>query len=147
VLENMLIQEVKTEEGFHTASADADQGKNNCICYPHPPGGINVLHFRNAPYRSYVIAATLTDDIYPEGLVHDMQEPYHYFRTHLIDGLQYLIAGGHDHKTGHGASEGIYAATGFNGNGMVLGTVSAMVLSDLILQGESEYKNLYDPAH
>lgn len=67
-----------------------------------PPGGINVLHFRNAPYRSYVIAATLKEDAYPDALIYDMQDPYHYFRTHTIDGQKYLVAGGHDHKTAHG---------------------------------------------
>jgi hypothetical protein len=28
---------------------------------PFPPG-INLLHFRNAPYRSYAMAVTLKDD-------------------------------------------------------------------------------------
>jgi glycine/D-amino acid oxidase-like deaminating enzyme/nitrite reductase/ring-hydroxylating ferredoxin subunit len=193
VLEDTLIDAIDSQDGVHTASASTAQIRAKSVVYAThiPPGGINVLHFRNAPYRSYVIAATLTDDTYPEDLVYDMQDPYHYFRTHEIDGQKYLIAGGHDHKTGHGdpeqsfgdlinytkqcypvkevftkwsaqyyvpadglpyigklpgASEGIYAATGFNGNGMILGTVSAMVLSDLILQGGSEYEKLYDPA-
>ncbi|MCF0069617.1 FAD-dependent oxidoreductase [Dyadobacter sp. CY261] len=193
VLENTLIQDVQTLDGFHIASAPSAKIKAKAIVYAThiPPGGVNVLHFRNAPYRSYVIAATLTSDAYPEDLVYDMQEPYHYFRTHMIDGQKYLVAGGHDHKTGHGdpeqsfadliaftrqcypvkdiftqwsaqyyvpadglpyigklpgASDGIYAATGFSGNGMILGTVSAMVLSDLIIQGKSVYEELYNPA-
>ncbi|WP_304488672.1 FAD-dependent oxidoreductase [Dyadobacter sp. CY356] len=193
LLENTLIDDIKSVGGTHMASAASVQIKAKKVIYAThiPPGVVNVLHFRNAPYRSYVIAATLEKDQYPDALVYDMQEPYHYFRTHTIDGQKYLVAGGHDHKTGHsdpeqaftdlinyaklcypikdiftqwsaqyyvpadglpyigqlpGASDGIYTATGFNGNGMILGTVSAMVLSDLILQGESEYENLYDPA-
>jgi glycine/D-amino acid oxidase-like deaminating enzyme/nitrite reductase/ring-hydroxylating ferredoxin subunit len=192
-LGNTLIDDIKTEDGVHIASATSREIKAKTVVYAThiPPGGVNVLHFRNAPYRSYVIAATLTNDEYPEDLVYDMQEPYHYFRTHEIDGQKYLIAGGHDHKTGHGdpeqsftdlinftkqcypvkdiytqwsaqyyvpadglpyigkspgASDGIYTATGFNGNGMILGTVSAMVLSDIILNGKSEYEDLYNPA-
>lgn len=193
VLENTQIREVHSTDTSHAAVADNAEIHAKTIIYAThiPPGGINVLHFRNAPYRSYVIAATLKNGAYPPHLVYDMQDPYHYFRTHTIDGQQYLIAGGHDHKTGHGdpeqsfadliactgelydidtvvarwsaqyyvpadglpyighlpgGSEGIYAATGFNGNGMILGTVSARVLSDLILTGESEYKELFDPA-
>nr|WP_295926706.1 FAD-dependent oxidoreductase [uncultured Dyadobacter sp.] len=193
VLENTQIREVSSTDTHHVAVADNVEIKAKTIIYAThiPPGGINVLHFRNAPYRSYVIAATLKNGAYPPDLVYDMQDPYHYFRTHTVDGQPYLIAGGHDHKTGHGdpeqsfadliaytselyeidtvvtrwsaqyyvpadglpyighlpgASAGIYAATGFNGNGMILGTVSARVLSDLILTGESEYKDLFDPA-
>jgi len=191
-IENTLIGEVQTEDGYHTAISGNKQIRAKSIIYAThiPPGGVNVLHFRNAPYRSYVIAATLVGDNYPDGLVYDMKEPYHYFRTHTLDGQKYLVAGGHDHKTAHGdpeqafadlisftgkcyplkdiytrwsaqyyvpadglpyigklpgASEGIYCATGFNGNGMILGTVSAIVLSEMILNGKSVYEDLYDP--
>lgn len=193
LFENTLIGDIESVEGIHTASSAHISIKSKAVVYAThiPPGGVNVLHFRNAPYRSYAIAVTLANDAYPDDLVYDMQDPYHYFRTHTIDGQKYLIAGGHDHKTGHGnpeqsfadlieftkqcypvedvftrwsaqyyvpadglpyigklpgASEGIYTATGFNGNGMILGTVSAIVLSDLILKGNSEYAELYSPA-
>ncbi|MCF0065294.1 FAD-dependent oxidoreductase [Dyadobacter chenwenxiniae] len=192
VLENTRIEEIESQDDFHIAKSGERQIKAKAVVYAThiPPGGVNVLHFRNAPYRSYVIAALLNDDNYPDALVYDMQDPYHYFRTHEIDGQKYLIAGGHDHKTGHGdpqqsftdlinytkrcyevksihsqwsaqyyvpadglpyighlpgASNGIYTATGFNGNGMILGTVSAIVLSDLILKGQSTYESLFNP--
>ena len=67
----------------------------------HIPPGINLLHFRNAPYRSYAIAVTLNNGAYPDGLAYDMYDPYHYYRTQEIDGRQYLIVGGEDHKTAH----------------------------------------------
>jgi glycine/D-amino acid oxidase-like deaminating enzyme/nitrite reductase/ring-hydroxylating ferredoxin subunit len=193
VLENTPVSKVESTDAYHIAISGNLKIKARTIVYAThiPPGGINLLHFRNAPYRSYVIAATLKDGAYPADLVYDMQDPYHYFRTHTIDGQKYLVAGGHDHKTGHGdpeqafaeliaytgkyyqiesvatkwsaqyyvpadglpyigqlpgASEGIYTATGFNGNGMILGTVSAQVLTDLILTGDSPYKDLFDPA-
>lgn len=192
VLENTRIEEIDSKSDFHIAKSGGREIKAKTVVYAThiPPGGVNVLHFRNAPYRSYVIAAILNDDSYPDALVYDMQEPYHYFRTHEMDGQKYLIAGGHDHKTGHGdpqqsftnlinytkrcyevksihsqwsaqyyvpadglpyighlpgTSNGIYTATGFNGNGMILGTVSAIVLSDLILEGKSEYESLFNP--
>jgi Rieske Fe-S protein len=67
----------------------------------HIPPGINLLHFRCAPYRSYAMAVKLKDGAYPDGLAYDMYDPYHYYRTHTIDGEQYLIVGGEDHKTAH----------------------------------------------
>jgi glycine/D-amino acid oxidase-like deaminating enzyme/nitrite reductase/ring-hydroxylating ferredoxin subunit len=191
-LNNTMISTVETQDGVHIASSRNKSIKAKSVVYAtHIPPGVNVLHFRNAPYRSYVIAATLSDGDYPQGLIYDMQEPYHYFRTHVIDGQKYLIAGGHDHKTGHGdpeqsfsdlisftkqcyaikevaykwsaqyyvpadglpyigklpgSSDGIYTATGYNGNGIILGSVAAMVLSDLIVNGESEYADLFNPA-
>lgn len=66
----------------------------------HIPTGVNVLHFRCAPYRSYAMALKLDED-YPEGLIYDMYDPYHYYRTQEINGEKYFIAGGEDHKTGH----------------------------------------------
>lgn len=192
IMENTPIREVHTNDAYHIATSGNLEIKAQSIVYAThiPPGGINVLHFRNAPYRSYVIAVTLKDGAYPTDLLYDMQDPYHYFRTHTVDGQKYLVAGGHDHKTGHGdpeqafadlidytgkyyqiesvykkwsaqyyvpadglpyigqlpgASPGIYAATGFNGNGMILGTVSAQVISELVLTGDCRYKDLFNP--
>jgi glycine/D-amino acid oxidase-like deaminating enzyme/nitrite reductase/ring-hydroxylating ferredoxin subunit len=66
----------------------------------HIPTGVNLLHLRCAPYRSYAMAVKLTNDRYPDGLVYDMYDPYHYYRTHVIDGEKFLIVGGEDHRTG-----------------------------------------------
>ena len=46
------------------------------------------------------MAVKLEDD-YPGGLIYDMYDPYHYYRTQEINGEKYFIAGGEDHKTGH----------------------------------------------
>jgi glycine/D-amino acid oxidase-like deaminating enzyme/nitrite reductase/ring-hydroxylating ferredoxin subunit len=73
----------------------------NLIWATHIPPGINLLHFRNAPYRSYAIAVTLNNDTYPDALAYDMFDPYHYYRTQTIDGAKDLIVGGEDHKTAH----------------------------------------------
>jgi Rieske Fe-S protein len=37
---------------------------------------------------------------FPAGLFWDTDDPYHYTRTHHIDGTTYLIVGGEDHRTG-----------------------------------------------
>ncbi len=67
----------------------------------HIPPGVNLLHFRCAPYRSYAMALQLKGDDYPDGLCYDMYDPYHYYRMQDVDGVKYLIAGGEDHKTAH----------------------------------------------
>lgn len=66
----------------------------------HIPMGINLLHLRCSPYRSYAMAVKLEDDAYPKELAYDMYDPYHYYRTQVIDGEKYLIVGGEDHRTG-----------------------------------------------
>jgi len=71
----------------------------------HIPPRINMLHFMNAPYRSYAIAFRLRD-YHPKELGYDLAEPYHYYRTQHINGEDLLIAGGEDHKTGHADDTG-----------------------------------------
>ncbi len=157
----------------------------------HIPPGITAFSFRCAPYRSYVLAAKLKNGNYPDALVYDMQEPYHYFRSHVIDGEQLLIIGGEDHKTGHDDPEGAFArleeyarkyyniesivykwssqyyipvdglpyigrlaasqentyiATGFNGNGMIFGTLAGKIIADQIQGIDNQYADLYTPS-
>jgi Rieske Fe-S protein len=91
--ESNALVEVKTNLGKIKAK--------KLIFATHIPPSINLLHFRCAPYRSYAMAVKLNDDAYPKDLAYDMYDPYHYYRTHEVDGERYLIAGGEDHKTGH----------------------------------------------
>lgn len=55
-----------------------------------------------------------------------------------VDGLPYI---GRDHGSTH-----VYVATGFSGTGMTLGTLAAMINSDLILGRQNPYQALYDPS-
>lgn len=77
----------------------------NLIYATHTPPGINLIHFRNVPWRSYVVGVELKDLSYPHALGYDLADPYHYYRSQQIDGKWYLIAGGKDHKTGSGDAE------------------------------------------
>jgi glycine/D-amino acid oxidase-like deaminating enzyme/nitrite reductase/ring-hydroxylating ferredoxin subunit len=192
ILENTFIRDTVFEDDLHLAkTSDSSIRAKNIVYATHIPPGINVLHFRCAPYRSYVLGIRLKDNVYPENLVYDMQEPYHYIRTHVIDGQSYLILGGEDHKTGHedpekafknletyarnyfdvesvefrwssqyyvpadglpyigllpGGDDRSYTATGFNGNGMMFGTLSAKIISDMILGEQNKYADLYSPS-
>lgn len=191
ILENTLIEGIETENGIHNAVSKGQSIRAKTVVYAtHMPPNINFLNFKCAPYRSYVMAVKLKSGKYPDALIYDSQEPYHYVRTHMVDGEKVLIAGGSDHKTGHDEPEkafaeleryirkyynvssikykwssqyyvpvdglpyigqmpltsaGIYCATGYNGNGMMLGSVAGIILSDLINGMESRYEKLFSP--
>jgi glycine/D-amino acid oxidase-like deaminating enzyme/nitrite reductase/ring-hydroxylating ferredoxin subunit len=54
-----------------------------------------------------------------------------------VDGLPLI---GHDPE-----SRNVFVATGYSGTGLVLGTLAAMINSDLILGCANPYRDLYDP--
>jgi glycine/D-amino acid oxidase-like deaminating enzyme/nitrite reductase/ring-hydroxylating ferredoxin subunit len=93
----------RMKDADRTLSIETSEGNfqaENMVYATHIPTGVNILHLRCPAYRSYAISVRLEDGAYPQGLVYDMHEPYHYFRTHDVDGKSYLIVGGEDHKTG-----------------------------------------------
>lgn len=64
------------------------------------------IHTKQAPYRTYVIAASVPKDSITKGLYWDTADPYHYIRLqkNLTDPhREWLIVGGADHKTGQDA--------------------------------------------
>jgi glycine/D-amino acid oxidase-like deaminating enzyme/nitrite reductase/ring-hydroxylating ferredoxin subunit len=193
ILDQTFVSESVHEHGLHVTSAGDHLIRSiNLIYATHIPPGITAFSLRCAPYRSYVLGLKLRDQLdYPNSLVYDMQEPYHYFRTHEIDGEKILLVGGEDHKTGHDdpetafenlesfvkqyyaveevaykwssqyyvpvdglpyignlgkSTDHTYIATGFNGNGMMFGTLSGMIISDLILENENKFSELYSPS-
>jgi hypothetical protein len=46
------------------------------------------------------MAFTLKNGAYPQDLAYDMYDPYHYIRSQKVNGKEYMIAGGEDHRTG-----------------------------------------------
>lgn len=71
------------------------------------------MHTKQAPYRTYVIAAKIARGVVPVGLYWDTLEPYHYVR--LLGGHDeestpedVLIVGGEDHKTGQEGDENLH---------------------------------------
>lgn len=61
------------------------------------------IHTKQAPYRTYVVAATIPKDSVPLALYWDTEDPYHYVRVaadERSDIYDLLIIGGEDHKTG-----------------------------------------------
>ncbi len=80
--------------GRHVVSADAVVVATNV-----PINNLLLLHSKQAPYMSYVIAAPVPRGAVPQVLAWDTGDPYHYIRLH--DDL--LIVGGEDHKSGQAA--------------------------------------------
>jgi glycine/D-amino acid oxidase-like deaminating enzyme/nitrite reductase/ring-hydroxylating ferredoxin subunit len=145
------------------------------------------LQTKLAAYRSYVLVyPNITID---DGLFWDMADPYHYFSSFRVGGIDHLIVGGEDHKTGHlsttvspfgvleryayehfgvrsptvtwsaqveepvdglpyigrnSMSKHVYVATGFSGNGTTFGTISAMIVSDLVLERPNAWASAYE---
>jgi glycine/D-amino acid oxidase-like deaminating enzyme/nitrite reductase/ring-hydroxylating ferredoxin subunit len=192
ILESAFVRNTRRDGDIHIAEIDGSEIQGlNLVHATHMPSGLTVFDVECAPYRSYVLGIRLKNGDYPKDMVYDMKDPYHYIRTHVIDGQSYLILGGADHKTAHEdpeaafqdleayarkyyyvesidykwsaqyyesvdglpfigtmpASDGhVFVATGYNGNGMILGTISGKVISDAILNKENPYAELFSPA-
>ncbi len=192
LLEDAFVEQVTFEKKLHETTINGRKIKaGNLVYATHIPPGINLLHFTCAPYRSYVLGLKLKNDNYPAGLIYDMKEPYHYFRTHVINRQPYLILGGEDHKTGHddpeqafasleayareyynvasvdykwsaqyyipadglpyigplpGGEDHTFVASGYNGNGIIFGTLAGKIISDQILGKAHPYGDLFNPS-
>jgi len=190
-----ILQQCRVIAADENENVTIETAKGKCvgkflIYATHIPPGVNLLHFRCVPMRSYAMAVILKNDHYPDDLLYDMYEPYNYYRSQKIDGKKYFIVGGNDHKTAHEENQEycflkleshirryfeikeiaykwssqyyespdglpyigqlpghskILTATGFGGNGMPYSTVAALLLTKMICNEDSQYKDLYDP--
>ncbi|MBC7396068.1 MAG: FAD-binding oxidoreductase, partial [Bdellovibrionales bacterium] len=88
---------VKTKDGF-TVRCDSIVVATNT-----PINDLFAIHTKQAPYRTYVIAARVPKGNIPKGLYWDTLDPYHYVRLQNDEddpAYELLIVGGEDHKTG-----------------------------------------------
>jgi glycine/D-amino acid oxidase-like deaminating enzyme/nitrite reductase/ring-hydroxylating ferredoxin subunit len=191
IVQQCRVTKVQKDEPLTITTSLGSLRATDIIYATHIPPGVNLLHFRCAPYRSYAMAVTLNDNNYPAHLAYDMYDPYHYYRTQEVDGKKYLIAGGEDHKTAHeenttmcfdkleayvrrfynvrevafkwssqyfesvdglpyighlpGHPDHLYVATGFGGNGMTFGTLSAIILNDILTNKTNPLQEILNP--
>jgi glycine/D-amino acid oxidase-like deaminating enzyme/nitrite reductase/ring-hydroxylating ferredoxin subunit len=93
-------------EGGDDASVTTERGTVRAraivVATNTPINDLVVVHTKQAPYMTYVIAATVPRDSITHALYWDTGDPYHYVR--LQPGLDaehdLLIVGGEDHKSG-----------------------------------------------
>ncbi|MDB4877418.1 MAG: Glycine/D-amino acid oxidase [Gemmatimonadetes bacterium] len=96
-----------TTESKHTITAGSV-----CVCTNGSISDMYQTHMKQAPYRTFAIAAVVPRGTVPAALYWDTPNPYHYVRLQrlespvagaLLPGSQYdaLIVGGEDHKTAH----------------------------------------------
>jgi glycine/D-amino acid oxidase-like deaminating enzyme/nitrite reductase/ring-hydroxylating ferredoxin subunit len=97
---NSVETDSKDKERLRVHTTIGNFSGASMVYATHIPIGINLLHLRCPAYRSYAIAVTLENGNYPKGLIYDLFDPYHYYRTQNVNGKNYLIVGGEDHKTG-----------------------------------------------
>jgi glycine/D-amino acid oxidase-like deaminating enzyme/nitrite reductase/ring-hydroxylating ferredoxin subunit len=74
-----------------------------------PVNDLVTMHTKQAPYRSYVVAARIPSGSVAPALYWDTEDPYHYVRLETVrdrvagQDYELLIVGGEDHKTGQAA--------------------------------------------
>lgn len=87
---------VTTRDGYTVTAAATVVATNT------PINNRFIIHTKQAPYRSFVIGMAVPKGAVPWALWWDTLDPYHYVRLagELDNGLNLLIAGGEDHKTG-----------------------------------------------
>jgi glycine/D-amino acid oxidase-like deaminating enzyme/nitrite reductase/ring-hydroxylating ferredoxin subunit len=73
------------------------------VCTNSPINDLMAIHTKQAPYRTYVVAARVPRGSVTDALYWDTDDPYHYVRLQSgasDDAHDELIVGGEDHKTG-----------------------------------------------
>jgi len=95
-----------TTDNEHTVSAGAV-----CVCTNASIADMMRTPVKQAPYRTFVIAAVVPRGSVPPGLYWDTPDPYHYVRLQRLENVpgvapdaeqfDALIVGGEDHKTAH----------------------------------------------
>ena len=93
-----IVQQCRVLKTEETEDVAVETSRGKCkgrflIYATHIPPGVNLLHFRCMPYRSYAMAITLKNKKYPGDLLYDMYDPYHYYRTQEINGKKYWDGG------------------------------------------------------
>src|SRR5689334_19342992 len=100
ILQKTRVTGIEDIEGITVETDNGSFRAANLIYATHIPPGVNLLHMRCEAWRSYAMSFTTRDRKYTQDLVYDMYDPYHYIRSQNINGREFMIVGGEDHKTG-----------------------------------------------
>ena len=96
------VKEVKGGKNAYALTSDNFKvGANSIVVATNSPINAKVtIHTKQAAYRTYAIAFKVEKNYYPNFLLWDMEEPYHYVRILRDETYDTLIVGGEDHKVG-----------------------------------------------
>ena len=101
------VKNTESKDGRATVSIEKPDVKvtadNLVVCTNSPIHDLFTMHTKQAPYRSYVVAAHVPRGTVTDALYWDTEDPYHYARLQpATKGAEHdlLIVGGEDHKTG-----------------------------------------------
>ncbi len=101
IMEHCRVQGVNEKDRAEVETTLGNFWAEKVIYATHIPPGVNLVHLRCVPYRSYAMAVILKDNRQIPDLTYDLYDPYRYYRSQKEGDINYLIAGGFDHKTGH----------------------------------------------
>lgn len=90
------LPSVKTENGHYVYA------KQVIVCTNVPVNDRVLIHSMESAYRSYVIGIEVPHDAFPDILMWDTSQPYHYVRKieNYADGKDLMLIGGEDHRVG-----------------------------------------------
>jgi glycine/D-amino acid oxidase-like deaminating enzyme/nitrite reductase/ring-hydroxylating ferredoxin subunit len=101
------VKNTESKDGRVTVSVEKPEVKVTAnslvVCTNSPIHDLFKMHTKQAPYRSYVVAAHVPRGAVTDALYWDTEDPYHYVRLQpasKTDAHDLLIVGGEDHKTG-----------------------------------------------
>jgi glycine/D-amino acid oxidase-like deaminating enzyme/nitrite reductase/ring-hydroxylating ferredoxin subunit len=83
-----------------TEAGDAVTARAAVVATNAPINDRVTIHTKQAPYRTYVIAASVPRGGVADALSWDTADPYHYVRLQPGQAEDWLIVGGEDHKSG-----------------------------------------------
>jgi glycine/D-amino acid oxidase-like deaminating enzyme/nitrite reductase/ring-hydroxylating ferredoxin subunit len=88
---------------LETAAGNTIKAEVAVVATNSPVNDLMAIHTKQAPYRTYVLAAPVAKGAVPDVLLWDTEEPYHYVRLQPREQDDLLIVGGEDHKSGMAA--------------------------------------------
>lgn len=95
------IESSGAEIVLKTASHDQVRARDVVVATNSPVNVRIAIHAKQAPYRTYAIAATIGAGMVPDALYWDTLDPYHYVRLQPWSSDEdIVIVGGEDHKSG-----------------------------------------------
>ncbi|HEX5778933.1 MAG TPA: FAD-dependent oxidoreductase [Xanthobacteraceae bacterium] len=96
-----VVKEVKEERG--AVEVVAESGSVSApfavVATNSPINDRTAIHTKQAPYRTYAIAAKIDRGTVPDALFWDTLDPYHYVRFQPGEQSDLIVIGGEDHKS------------------------------------------------